>query len=191
MTGQGRFDTKVAAALVKRAREGDAQSLRDLFALAYPDLLGYAARTMAAQRASHTLDAAGLVHEAFVKIERSTNRDWNDYGHFLRVAFCAMRQHLIDHAVGKAADKRGGDWNRVRITGIELRFEHQSCDLEALHVALDKLRELDPDVVVVIELKFYAGYTMVEIAEHTGRGLRSVERDWQLGRTWLHAELSP
>ena len=176
-------------ALVARARERDPAARHELHRVAYPSVLRYAAHLMSGQSADHTLDAAGLANEGYVRIASRAGA-WNDYGHLIAAWFQAMRHHLVDHAHARAAQKRGAGWRRGRLTGIVVSVEDARVDLITLHDALARLAAVDSGVHAVIELRFFGGRSMKEVAEATGRSLRAIEREWEFGRAWLLAELS-
>ncbi len=185
-----RDDPRTLDELVRSACEGSADAWSALYHHAYPQMLRYATRLMGAQRVEHTFSAQDLLHEGYLKLKRAAKLGLTSYAHFLATSFRAMRQILIDHAESKNCQKRGGAWKRSRLTGILLHFETRVIDLLPLHEALESLRAIDPDALVIVELRFYEGWKMKEIARYLHRGLRSVEHDWEFARTFLHGELS-
>ena len=116
-----------------------------------------------------------MANEGYLQLLRLDQWDWRDYGEFIAVIHHALRRQVV-HRSGRE--------------GTALRFEARSVDLPTLHRALLRFREIDPEALAVIELKYFGGLTMEEIAACTGRPRRDVERDHKVGRAWLNAELA-
>ena len=175
--------------LLHAACQGDPGAADALLPLLYTELRALAGRIMQGERRAHTLQPTALVHEAFLRLVGS-DEGWQNRVHFVRIAARAMRQILVNHAVAKRAEKRGGDGNRVPLDEWVATYEARSIDLVALDEALKRLAELDPVQCQIVECRFFGGFTMEEIAELMGEPLRSVERDWSLARAWLRRQLS-
>lgn len=175
--------------LLQRACEGDRTAANAAYQAVYGELRRNARHLMRAQPGDHTLDAEGLLHEAYLKVSRSEKTDWQNRGHFLAVMSRAMRQYLIDYARQKHAAKRGGSRKRVPLTGVVLRFEDRIVDVMALHDALTELERLDPDAARVLELTYFVGLTAAEVATSMATSVRTVERELQFARTWLVGEI--
>jgi len=184
------------AALIERSRAGDGDAARALFEHLHGELRALAASVFRSQRAGHTLQPTALVHEAFVKMmgARGAPSPWQDEAHFFAVAATAMRQILTDHARRKKADKRGGEgWQRI---GIENAADAEQpggdIDVLALDEALTKLASLDATGRRhrVVELRFFGGLSMEEIADTLGVSKSTIEGDWRAARAWLAAEMS-
>jgi RNA polymerase sigma factor (TIGR02999 family) len=176
--------------LLRRAGEGDPDAANAAFEAVYGELRCNARSLMRSQPVHHTLDAEGLLHEAYIKVSRNGKADWKSRSHFLAVMSCAMRQYLIDHANAKRRLKRGGDHDRVPLTGILLPFENRTVDLLSLHEALASLEKMDADAARTIELTYFVGLEAKEVAQATGQSVRTVQRDLKFGRTWVLGELS-
>jgi len=175
--------------LLRRAAEGDSAAANAAYHAVYADLRRNARSLMRGQADDHTLDAEGLLHEAYLKVSRSGKADWKSRGHFLATMSRAMRQYLLDHAKHKRAQKRGGERQRVPLTGVLLSFESRVVDVLTLHVALTALERLDPDAARVIELTYFVGLSAKETGAAIGISSRSVERELQFARTWLLGEI--
>ena len=177
--------------LLEELQPSDHQTTNQLFAEVYTELRVLAARYLRQERKSHTLQPTALLHEAYLKLAGSTRVDWQGPAHFKAFAAQAMRQILVDHARRHRAAKRGG--NRLRIAlddnlGGELKLD-PDADLLALEDALTKLTKLDPRQAQMIELRFFGGLSVADVAKVMGIPKRSVEREWTMVRAWLWREL--
>jgi RNA polymerase sigma factor (TIGR02999 family) len=170
-------------------RAGEPSAQESLFPLVYGELRRIAHRQMAGERAEHTLDTTGLVHEAYLKLVDHTRADWTDRSHFFAVAATAMRRVLVDSARRYRSDKRGGAPRRVSLTDAMLVAEQRADTLIAVDDALAELARIDPRVSRVVECRFFAGLTEEETAEVIGVTARTVRRDWIKAKGWLHRTL--
>jgi RNA polymerase sigma factor (TIGR02999 family) len=114
---------------------------------------------------------------------------WQNRAHFFVAASKTMRRILIDHARKHRASKRAGDRRRVDLDGVAIAIEEQADDLVALDTALEKLAELDPRLVRVVELRFFTGMNVEETAKTLGMSDTTVKRDWALARAFLEKEI--
>ena len=175
------------SALFERLKGGDESARAELFPLVYAELHRLARVHMAGQRLSHTLQPTALVNEAFLKL--GSNEAWSDRSRFLGLASVAMRQILVDHARAKRAAKRGGDALHVELDQIVAEYEHSSHGLLELDDCLEKLKRKDPDLVRLVELRFFAGSTIEEAARELGISVRQASRWWNVARAYLKREL--
>ena len=177
--------------LLEAARAGDRGALDDVLATLYRELHGMARRQLAGQH-GHTLDATALVHEAYLKLAGRGNgaAQFDDRAHFFAYAASAMRSVVVDYARQRLAQKRGGDLHRVTDLPEELegglRLDEEMLGLD---IALGQLAEVDPRLAQVVELRYFAGLSEVEIAALMERSERSIRRDWQKARMFLLASL--
>ena len=177
--------------LLEAARAGDRGALDDVLATLYRELHGMARRQLAGQH-GHTLDATALVHEAYLKLAGRGNgaAQFDDRAHFFAYAASAMRSVVVDYARQRLAQKRGGDLHRVTDLPEELegglRLDEEMLGLD---IALGRLAEVDPRLAQVVELRYFAGLSEVEIAALMERSERSIRRDWQKARMFLLASL--
>jgi len=177
------------AVLLAAIESGDASAADRLFPLVYSELRGLAANQLRHERSGHTLVATALVHEAYLRLVGQRNASWKDRGHFLAVAASAMRRILVNHAKARKRLKRGGDRRRIDIDSIAEAFEERVSDLVALDAALERLRLRSPDQARIVELRFFAGLSIEQVAEALGTSERSVHREWAVARAWLRGEM--
>ena len=178
--------------LLDAAREGDRGALDRVLATLYQELHGMARRQLAGQQHGHTLNATALVHEAYLKLigRGDGSAKFDDRAHFFAYAASAMRSVIVDYARQRLAQKRGGDLHRVTDLpeDIEggLRLDE---DMLGLDTALNRLTAVDPRLTQVVELRYFAGLSELEIAALMQRSERSVRRDGQKARMFLLASL--
>ena len=178
--------------LLDAARDGDRSALDRVLSTLYQELHGMARRQLAGQQYGHTLDATALVHEAYLKLvgRGSGNAQFDDRAHFFAYAASAMRSVIVDYARQRLAQKRGGDLHRV--TELPENLEGGLSldeDKLGLDTALNRLSSVDPRLTQVVELRYFAGLSELEIAALLQRSERSVRRDWQKARMFLLASL--
>jgi RNA polymerase sigma-70 factor, ECF subfamily len=176
--------------LLETFEPGDRHAGEQLFADVYTELRALAAQYLHRERKSHTLQPTALVHEAYLKLVGQTDVDWQGRAHFLAFAAQAMRHILVDHARRHRAAKRGGDRHRITLDDNLIIESNRDVDLLALEDALNKLTKLDPRQAQMIELRFFGGLSIAEVAKVMGISKRSVEREWTMVRAWLRRELS-
>ncbi len=155
----------------------------------YDELRRLAARQLSRERDGHTLQPTALVHEAFLRLSELDEIEFEDETRFLVAAAGAIRRVLVDHARGRAAEKRGGGGHRVTMSGVDVESEHAVVDVLALHDALEELARLDARKCRVVELRFFAGLTIQETARALAVGTTTVEDDWAFARSWLRKRL--
>jgi RNA polymerase sigma factor (TIGR02999 family) len=176
--------------LLAEAGRGDAAASARLMELVYGELRGLAGGYARRQRADHTLQPTALVHEAFMKLVDENATPWNDRAHFFAVAATAMRQILTDHARAKQAQKRGGgDWEKVTLDDAVMSAEKCELDLVALDEVLTELASYDERKHRVVELRFFGGLTVEEVARVLGLSTTTIESEWRAARAWLEVRL--
>jgi RNA polymerase sigma factor (TIGR02999 family) len=174
--------------LLAAVREGDAGALDRLFPIVYQDLRERAHRQLAVRRPGDTLSTTALVHEAYLKLTGSACRDYHDSSHFFAVASRAMRQILVDRARRHAAAKRAAGAT-VTLDPEVVADPGRSEELLQLDEALSRLQVLDDRLGRVVELRFFAGLSVEEVAGVLGMSPRSVKRDWRKARAFLYQEM--
>lgn len=172
---------------------GVREGLDELLPALYAELRRLAARSLRSERAAHTLEPTALVNEAYLRLSTQSRVHWRDRAHILGAAATAMRRILVDHARARDAEKRGSGAEQVELDegliGGSLA-DTPSADLVALDAALERLEAIDPRMVRVVELRFFAGLANEETAEALGISVATVKREWSMARAWLHRELS-
>lgn len=171
------------------AEEGrDKPDLAAVFERLYADLKRIAIARVASLGPDETLSATGLVHEAYLKLVGAGQLSLNNRKHFFACAARAMRQILIDRSRVAQADKRGAGFERVTLEGCDA-----AADAPALHDldrALDDLEQIDPELRALVELRYFAGLSMPQIAELRGVSLRTAARDWDRARALLRVRMA-
>jgi RNA polymerase sigma-70 factor (ECF subfamily) len=183
-------DAPDVTAWLQRLRAGDASAREHALGALYGDLRRIAQDKMDGQRANHTLQATALVHEAWIRLAEGNGGTFRDREHFLAVAATAMRHVLVDHARRTNAKKRDPGAAPEPLDSVLLEFESRAIDVLAVHDALEAFAALDPRAANIVEMRFFGGMTMDEIAAHLEVPKRSVERDWEVARAWLRRKLS-
>jgi len=174
--------------LLHAARDGDADARERLFDAMYAELHAIARRHMRGERAGHTLEPAGLVNEASLRLLDRKSLTFEDRTHFLRAASLVMRRVLVDHARARKAAKRGAGLQVTLFDDIE---GPGASPLDALELdrALTRLEAAEPRWAQVVQLRFLVGLEVTEVAEVLGTSTATVKRDWRFARAWLAKEL--
>lgn len=163
----------------------------ELYRRAYHELKRMARHHLHAMDASATISTTELVHEAYLKLGGTPDDRWEGRAHFFGAASRAMRQVLVDFARRRLSAKRGGDLKRVSLTNADAVLEVQLDEILALDEALDRLDAADERLRRIVELRFFGGFSEVEVAAALGVTPRTVERGWLKARLFLLNELEP
>ncbi len=174
--------------LLRGWRAGEAQRSDRLLRLLYADLKRVARRQLERERQGHTLQTTALVHEAYLRLVDQRRVDWRDREHFFAVAATVMRRLLVDHARARLADKRAHEPVALG-TDAEPTADDPAFELLDLDRALDELASQFPRPARVVELRFFGGLEVEEIARVLEVGDRTVKRNWAFARAWLLREL--
>ncbi len=206
--------------LLLRWSEGDPAALSALVPLVYDELRALARRQLRGERSNHTLEATALVHEAFLRLGDRVLVNWNSREHFLRLVAQVMRRVLVDHARARNAQKRGAGAQHLQLevllqahggthglfTGpdpqsnsmmnqpdihLESPGMPAASQIEAIDAALTLLESLDAQQARIVELRFFGGLTIDEVAQVTELSPATVKREWAFARAWLQRELTP
>lgn len=160
-----------------------------LMPLVYDELRHLARGYLQRERSAHSLQATEIVHEAFLRLVDQQTATWQDRAHFFRVAAQTMRRILVDHARRELAEKRGGEWNRVTFDlAIDVAAPRE-LDVVALDDALLDLAKLNPEHSQIVELRYFGGLTIEEVAKVLRVSPRTVQREWRMARAWLRREI--
>jgi RNA polymerase sigma factor (TIGR02999 family) len=168
---------------------GNRQALATLMPLVYDELRRLAASYLRREHSEHTLQTAGLIHEAYFRLIDQKNVSWQNRAHFYGIAAHSMRRVLLDYARKRAAVKRGGPGVKVALSEPMAGAGQRDLDLLALDAALTQLAAMDPQQSRIVELRYFSGLTIEECAEVLGISAATVKRDWGVARAWLHREL--
>lgn len=169
---------------------GDRNALDQMVPLVYDELRRLAEHYLGAERPNHTLQPTALVHEAYVRLVNQRQVDWRNRAQFMGVAAGIMRRVLINYARDRTAGKRAGGRQQVSLSLVEAFDAGPQVELLELEQALERLNTLDARKVRVVELKFYGGLTMNEIAGILDISRATVEREWSFARAWLFEALA-
>ncbi len=171
----------------------DAESAaEELMPVVYDGLRGLARGYLKQERSNHTLQPTALVHEVYLRLADQDRISWRGRTHFFAVGAQMMRRLLVDHARRRGRVKRGGDWLRVTLHTVTplLGRDLDREEFLALHAALEKLARLDKRQADIVELRFFGGLEVAEVAEALGVSKRTVEGHWTHARAWLKRELA-
>jgi len=176
--------------LLERLRRGEPTARSQVFALVYGEFRALAGRLFDRERGHHTLQPTALVHEAYMKLFGQERVDWKSRTHFYAVGAQAMRRVLTDYARARGRDKRGGAREPVSIHDAGQHLSDKPF-LDALDLteALTELSGLDAVQARIVEMRFFTGLTMPEVAEVLGLGQRTAEREWTMAKAWLRRRL--
>ncbi len=170
---------------------GDPHATEQLLPLVYAELRKLAAQRLVQEKPGQTLDATGLVHEAYLRlVGAEQDQSWNSRGHFFAAAAEAMRRILVENARRKKRFRHGGDSKRVEVEMASLPTRMSSDELVALDEALEKLREQDPIKTQLVTLRYFGGMTIEQASEALGISRVTAYRYWTYARAWLHGQMT-
>jgi RNA polymerase sigma-70 factor, ECF subfamily len=168
---------------------GDGEALEKLTPLVYQELRRLAGAYLRRERSNHTLQPTALAHEAYLKLIDQQNVSWQNRAHFFGVAAQLMRRILVDHARARLAEKRGGVDQRFSLDDAIHLSDQRANEVVALDETLKTLAAVDAQKSRVVELKYFGGLTLEEIAEVLGVSRATVIREWRMAKAWLYSEL--
>jgi RNA polymerase sigma factor (TIGR02999 family) len=173
--------------------QGDAEAFRQLVALSYDDLRAIAHRRLmgVGHAGADTLSTTALVHEAFLRLagREGAGGEWENRAHFYAFASRAMRHILVDHARSMSAARRGGGRIRIPLEEMVVGAPDDLADVLGVDEAIDQLAERHPRMARVVELRFFGGFTVPEVAEVMQASVRTVEREWTRAKVYLQESL--
>jgi RNA polymerase sigma factor (TIGR02999 family) len=185
MNSQGEVTSLLAA-----WGKGDETALNELMPLVYNELHRMARHAWIGQNKGHTLQPTALLNEAYLKLAGAESTSYQNRCHFFAVASTAMRQILVNHARSRLADKRGNGQIKLSLDDVQLAVHQEAAEVVALHEALERLQAIDERKSRVIEMRYFGGLSIEEVAEALGVSVITVNRDWRLARTWLLREIN-
>jgi RNA polymerase sigma factor (TIGR02999 family) len=168
---------------------GDEHAPERLMPLVYEELRRLARFYLQQERSDHTLQATGLVHEAYLRLVDQSSMNWQNRAHFFAVAAKIMRRILVDYARNHRAEKRGGEREKILFDEALAPSNERAVDLIALDEALQDLETFDPRQSHIVELRFFGGLTNEEIGEVLEISPRTIKREWRLAKAWLRREI--
>ena len=175
--------------MLKKAQDGDRESLDRLLPLIYDELRRVAANQLQKERPDHTLQATALVHEAYLRLLEQREVDWQNRAHFFSIAAEMMRRILVNYAIQRNAQKRGDGVARLSLEEAISFSDEKDFDLISLDDALKQLAEYDAGAARIVELRFFGGLTIEETAEVLGVSDSTIKREWRMAKAWLKAKL--
>lgn len=175
--------------LLLKWSSGDQEAAERVLPLVYGELRRIAARQLRRERDAHTLQATAIVHEAYLRLVGQAGLEWPSRAHFYAFSAHLIRRILVDHARRRNRAKRGGLAEKITLVEMADLALEKSPDLVALDEALSNLEKQDPRKATVVELKFFAGLTLEEIAAQLGISSETVSREWRRARAWLYSML--
>jgi len=181
---------KEVSALLAGWSNGNEAARDELVPLVYDELRKLAGRYMAHERSGHTLQASALVNEAYLRLVEQRQVRWQGRAHFFAMASHMMRRILVDHARKRYNAKHGGDVQRVLLDEAVIISKGKAWDVVALDDALIRLSAIDPRKSRVVELRYFGGLSMDEIAEVLKVSAVTVRRDWSTAKAWLYRAIA-
>jgi RNA polymerase sigma factor (TIGR02999 family) len=178
-------------ALLRSWSDGDERAFDQLVPIVYDELHRMALRYLAGERSQVSLQPTALVNEVCLRLLGWNEARWQNRGHFFGVSAQMMRRVLVDIARRRRAERRGGgEAVRIPLEDVEIPAEDRRGDLVALDEALERLAVEDPRKARVVELRFFGGLSMEEIAQAVGISVRTAQNDWTFARAWLYRALT-
>jgi RNA polymerase sigma-70 factor (ECF subfamily) len=176
-------------ALLRQWKSGDQKALDKLTPLVYDELHHLAHQYINRERADHTLQTTALVNEAYLRLVKQSDVNWESRAHFFAVSARVMRHILVDYARQHGAAKRGGEFQEVVLDGEALLSSDRAAGLVALDEALQALHEIHPRQSKVVELRYFGGLNNREASRVMNVSEATIERDWRFAKAWLYREL--
>lgn len=177
-------------AMLRACSGGNREAINDLVPLVYQELRRQAHRYLHYERSNHTLQTTALVHEAYLRLIDQRFVNWQNRAHFFGIAANMMRRILVNYAVSRHREKRGGkDENLPLDEALCVASDDRDIDLLALDRALNELSKLDERQAQIVELRYFSGLSIEETAEVLNISPATVKRDWAMAKSWLRAEL--
>jgi RNA polymerase sigma-70 factor (ECF subfamily) len=182
--------TQQVTKLLQAWGQGQDAALDELLPVVHRELRRLARRYMFGERADHTLQTTALVNEAYLRLVKSRQVNWQNRAHFFAISAQLMRRILVDSARARGGQQRGGGIPKVTLDEALIGPHEKGQDLVALDDALKALAGLDPRKGRVVELRFFGGLSVEETAEVLKVHPNTVLRDWRVAKMWLKREMS-
>ncbi len=178
--------------ILNAIEQGDPSAAEQLLPLVYDELRRLAAQRLAQEKPGQTLQATALVHEAYLRlVGTEPDQHWDSRGHFFAAAAEAMRRILVESARRKQRQRHGGGLQEHPLDGNEpaIVAPVEAVDLLALNESLDRLEVISPRRAELVKLRYFAGFTLPEVAQMLGISQSTAEADWTYAKTWLKREM--
>jgi RNA polymerase sigma factor (TIGR02999 family) len=176
--------------ILRQIDSGDPSAAERLLPLVYDELRKLAAARLNREQPGQTLQATALVHEAYLRlVDQPEATRWDGRGHFFAAAAEAMRRILIEQARSKGSGKHGGGRRRLEIDAVDMAVQAPPDQFLAIDDALQKLERDDPAVFRLVQLRYFAGLNVEQVAAALGISVATAYRQWNYARAWLHDEL--
>jgi RNA polymerase sigma-70 factor (ECF subfamily) len=175
--------------LLNKLAAGDQEAAAQLVPLVYEELRHLAARRLRQERPDHTLQATALVHEAYVKLAAQRDAKWQNRAQFFGVASQVMRRILVDYARGQQRIRRGGKQQKLSLDDVLLVSPDRTEEVLTVHESLSRLERLDARQARIVELRYFGGLTVEELAEVVGISTKTVMRELNVAKAWLYGDL--
>lgn len=176
--------------LLKSAQTGDRGALDQLLPLVYAELRKLASFQLRRERANHTLQPTALVHEAYLRLVNQREVEWKDRAQFFGLAAQMMRRILVNYAIAHKTAKRGGDQPIVALDEAISFASEREVNLVLLDEALTRLAEFDPTQCQIVEMRFFGGLTVEEVASVMKISTATVKREWRTAKAWLYEQIN-
>jgi RNA polymerase sigma-70 factor, ECF subfamily len=183
-------DQPAVTQLLKNAQAGDRNALDQLLPLVYDELRKLAAYQLRRERVNHTLQPTALVHEAYLRLINQREVQWQDRAQFFGLAAQMMRRILVNHALAHKTEKRGGHETHVSLDEAISYAAEREVNLVLLDNALTRLADLDPDQCRIVEMRFFGGLTVEEVAEVMKVSTATIKREWRTAKAWLFEQIN-
>ena len=175
--------------LLERWGQGDRDAVAELMPLVYNELHALAGGYLRNERPGHTLQCTALVHETYIRLIKMDGVRWQNRAQFFCISAQVVRHILVDHARRRAASKRGGDATIVPLDDALTIPARQDLDVEALDQSLQKLASIDERKAQIVQLRYFAGLSVEEVADVIGCSPTTVKREWKFAKAWLYRDL--
>ena len=176
--------------LLNKWKDGEESALEKLVPLVETQLRHLAKAFLRREKSGHLLQTTALINELYIKLFEQKNVEWQNRSHFFAISATCMRRIIIDYARSINREKRGGKFEHLPISEINLISPEKSGELIALDEALKKLEKQDKRQSQIVEMRTFGGYSVEEIAQILGISERTIQREWQMAKAWLRTEVS-
>ena len=175
--------------ILNRVEAGDSAAAATLIPLVYEELRQVAVNRMANEPADHTLQPTALVHEAWLRLGGDAQPQWRNRKHFFAAAAEAMRRILIDRARKKRSMRRGGEWERLDLDGVDIHAPAEEDEMLDLNEALERFQKQHPRKAELVKLRYFVGLSFEETATALGIAVPTAKQWWTYSRAWLLSEM--